>query len=268
MSKTATAPAAAPAAPAAPATPATTSTAPASAAAVAPPEGSKEGSTGASASSAPAAPKADAAGAPSLLDAAKDSPAAASKEEPASLLDEAYGDEPKAEEGKQAEKQEGKDKSETGAPEDYVDFKLPEGMTTNAEALTEFKTVAKELNLSQEQAQKLVDLQAKTVQSIGDATQRAWKSTVDTWTKDTIQTLGANYQQELRFVAKAIDRFGSPELRQVLNETGIGNHKEIVSLLMKVGKTVSEDSFANGKAGASASKSAAQTLYPNHPSKT
>src|SRR5215813_4406120 len=47
------------------------------------------------------------------------------------------------------------------APADYKDFTLPEGMTVDQDTATSFKAVVKEYGLSQEQAQKLVDMQAQ-----------------------------------------------------------------------------------------------------------
>jgi hypothetical protein len=67
----------------------------------------------------------------------------------------------------QTPKQEGSDdkpKEEAqpvGAPEKYEDFKLPEGMPVNKEMTEGFKSVAKKLNLTQSQAQDLVDFSAK-----------------------------------------------------------------------------------------------------------
>ncbi|MCV5473515.1 peptidase, partial [Escherichia coli] len=57
-----------------------------------------------------------------------------------------------------AEKKEG-DKPE-GAPEKY-EFQAAEGVELDADALKDFEPVARELNLTNEQAQKLVDAYPK-----------------------------------------------------------------------------------------------------------
>lgn len=55
-----------------------------------------------------------------------------------------------------AEKEEGEGEKQ-GAPEKYEDFKMPEGTELDAEVGAAFQGVAKELNLSQEQAQGFLD---------------------------------------------------------------------------------------------------------------
>src|SRR5262245_55633150 len=49
------------------------------------------------------------------------------------------------------------------APEKYADFKIPDGMAVDAKALEAFTPALRELNLTQDQAQKLVDVYATNV---------------------------------------------------------------------------------------------------------
>ena len=49
-------------------------------------------------------------------------------------------------------------------PTEYTDFALPEGMTMNSEVLDEFKPIALDVGLTQEQAQKMVDIYSKAKQ--------------------------------------------------------------------------------------------------------
>jgi len=53
------------------------------------------------------------------------------------------------------------DKAEKVIPDVYADFKVPEGMEVDKSLLNEALPVFKEMKLSQEEAQKLVDLQAQ-----------------------------------------------------------------------------------------------------------
>jgi hypothetical protein len=147
------------------------------------------------------------------------------------------------------------------APESYADFKLPEGIAADKAMTEEFKSIAKSLNLSQENAQKLVDVQAKYVKSQGDAVLNQYKQQVENWKKESIQSLGADYKKELSLAAKARDRFGSPELKQLLNDTGLANHKDVISLFLKVGKAISEDGFVDGNKR-NQPKSDAEIFYP------
>jgi len=158
-----------------------------------------------------------------------------------------------------------KDALKQGAPESYADFKLPENITADAELLGEFKTTAKELNLSQEAAQRLVDLQVKHVQKIADGLLTDFNTTVSGWKKETKEDLGANYKQELTFAGKAIDTFCTPEqgkaLRAILGDSGVGNHKEVVKFFIAVGKAISEDKLVKGTSKTGA-KTDGELFYP------
>lgn len=149
-------------------------------------------------------------------------------------------------------------------PIEYEDFKLPEGIVIDEEYKQEFKSIAKDLKLNQEQAQKLVDLQTKFTSDYAVKVNEHFKTQVDTWKQESIAELGPNYKQELAVVAKAMNSFGSPELRNLLNETGLGNHKEVVKFFLNIGKKVSEDKIMDSNIGKERkAKSLAEKHYPN-----
>jgi len=146
--------------------------------------------------------------------------------------------------------------------QEYIDFKLPEGMVLDKEITGEFKTLAKELNLNQEAAQKLVDLQSKFVKQSADAAQSQFNQIKEDWKTQTRKAVGQEFDKEMGYAARVRDRFGSPEFNQFLEETGMGNHPGLASLLIKIGKAISEDNVESGR-GAPEKKSDAQLFYPN-----
>ena len=156
--------------------------------------------------------------------------------------------------------EEDKPEEKPGAPEEYADFTLPEGIEADPDLIAEFKTEAKRLNLSQEDAQKLVDMQAKLAEKQGKAVLEQHRKTVAEWAEQVKTELGADYKKELAFAAKAINKFGTPELREFFNATGIGNHPELVKVFVNIGKQISEDAFVEGK-DKDTPKSTAEVLY-------
>ena len=148
---------------------------------------------------------------------------------------------------------------------DMAAFKMPEGVAFDESFAEDFKGIAKELNLDQDKAQKLVDLQTKYNESHAAKVDANFKSQVKTWGEETKAELGANYKQELVKVAKAINTFGTPELRTLLNDTGLGNHKEVVKFFLNVGAKVSEDKMRDPNVSGrdKQSKSVGQRLYTN-----
>lgn len=202
-----------------------------------------------------------AAAAPQTQDAGKAQSVPVAEESAASA---AEGDNPK-QDSKDSKADE--DKAD-GAPEKYEPFTLPDGMEIDSEAMTEFQTIAKELNLSQEKAQKLVDLQTKREQATAEANQKAFENLVTGWLEDARndKEIGGNKFDETVNVAKeAIEKFApdAAKFRQMLSETGIGNHPEMIRYLAKVGEAISNDSIHLGRPGQSNTpKSAEQKLYP------
>ncbi len=157
------------------------------------------------------------------------------------------------------------DKSKQGAPEKYEDFKVPEGMELDKNLLEESIPVLKELNLTQEQAQKLVDLQSKYATVQAEKTAQVWKETIDKWTTDskTDKEFGGTKLNESITVSKlALKEFGNDGFKEMLDFTGIGNHPEMIRFLFKVGKLVKEDGILHGTNNSGGSKDPAKILFP------
>lgn len=131
-----------------------------------------------------------------------------------------------------------------GAPEKY-EFKAPEGSTLNEATMADFSTVARELNLTNEAAQKLIDHMApKIAQQNAEAFQKqlteartAWQTSV----KADKEFGGDKLTENLSVAKKALDAFGSPELRTLLETTGLGDNPEIIRAFYRAGKAMSED---------------------------
>lgn len=181
-----------------------------------------------------------------LLDTPKDQLSAEDQVKQAALL-KAQEDAKKAKEAK-------------GAPEKYEDFKLPDGAIVDQPLLEEFKTTAKELNLTQEKAQKLVDLELKVMDAYGKQMAGEFVKIKNQWKQDTRDVLGATLKADLLIASKAIEKLGTPELRKMLNETGVGNRKELVKFFVEVGKLVREDPVIDGS-NKTGQKSDAELFY-------
>lgn len=134
-------------------------------------------------------------------------------------------------------------------PVEYTDFAVPEGLEMDAEVLTNFKGIAKELGIPQEAAQKLIDLQASLETKRSAAAEQAQAEQAQQWAaqiKADKELGGENYSKTVETAIKAVEKYGSPELRSLLNETGIGNHPELVKFCHRIGKALSEDGLVMG----------------------
>ncbi len=167
--------------------------------------------------------------------------------------------------GQQAEgtKTEGEaEKKPEGAPESY-EFKAPEGVQFDDTVIGAFSEVAKELNLPQDQAQKVLDKMAPVIAARQleqfQAARVAWGEAA----KTDKEFGGEKLAENLGVAKKAMDTFATPELRALLDESGLGNHPEVIRMFYRTGKAISEDRFVGGKQGQQAPQSVAQRMYPN-----
>lgn len=151
-------------------------------------------------------------------------------------------------------------------PEAY-EFKLPEGVTMDADTSAELTAIAKEFKLDQGEAQKVADLGAKQAQRWAEQQQNAIAQQVAEWAQQASADKEIGTPENLAVAKKALDTFGNDALRELLNTSGLGNHPEIIRAFFKAGKAIAEDQVVTGGAGpAAAPKSVASVLYDKTPS--
>lgn len=163
----------------------------------------------------------------------------------------------KPEEGKKPDDKSADDKSNT-TPEPYADFKMPDGIEVDTALVEAATPILRELKLDQDQAQKLVDVFAAHQQKQGAAYMEQLKDADfaleqvaavlshqrESWgaaLKADKEIGGKDFESNGKVAMRAIARFGSPELKAVLEKTGLGNHPELVRFCLKVGRSISED---------------------------
>jgi DNA-binding protein H-NS len=149
---------------------------------------------------------------------------------------------------------------EPQVPESY-ELQMPEGIELDKASADEFTTIAKELKLDQAAAQKLADIAAKQAQRQVEAHTRLVESWVESVKADK-DIGGDKLEENLGIARKALDAFGTPELRDVLNASGLGNHPEVIKAFVKAGKAISEDRFVAGSAKG-ADTDPAKKMFPN-----
>ena len=181
------------------------------------------------------------------------------------------------------------DAKSAAAPETYATFKAPEGHTLDAKMLETVTPIFKELGLSQDAAQKLIDLQvareiesAKAPKATYDALRSDWR------TKTTTHPDIANFVDKASGktgidgvkvnIGRALNALGDTELangfKEAMDLTGAGDNPAFVRTFNKLASFVVEGSAVRGNGPSTAGQrapgarppSAAQALYPNLPS--
>ena len=145
-----------------------------------------------------------------------------------------------------AAKTEGQEETEVaGAPEEYATFDLPNDFDMNQDTLAEYHAWSKENNLTQEQAQRGVDMVAQMKQ----AEMQQWVEQQKSWVeqaKADAEFGNDKFDESISIAVKARDSFGTSEFNEMLDSSGLGNHPEMIRFLHRVGKAISENSVVVG----------------------
>ena len=150
--------------------------------------------------------------------------------------------------GTQAPKDGTETKPAPAAPEKY-EFAMPEGYVVDETAVETLTPILKELNCSQETAQKLVDLHFAQLKAMQEAQEKLKAETLTAWAKEIRNDKdigGPNVLQNLLPGTRLLDRFGSNDLKSLLQQTGMDRHPAVVRFLVAVGREFAEDRWADG----------------------
>lgn len=151
-----------------------------------------------------------------------------------------------------------------GAPESYEAFTVPDGMSLDESIMGEFSQLAKDANLTQEKAQGLVELGVKMAKGFESATQQSLDDLKAQFATDLANDNdlgGEQLDANLAIAQRAINAYGSKELKTMLSESGLGKHPELVRFFHAVGQTISEDNDVDSGAPQGGEKSLAEKLY-------
>jgi hypothetical protein len=148
----------------------------------------------------------------------------------------------------------------TGAPEAY-DVKAPEGREFDKETFDAVAPELKELGLSNDAAQKLVDayagkvlpiIEARYAKQAEEASQTATATLKADWLAEAqkdAEVGGAKWDETLHLAATVFDKVGldvSNPFRVILEDSGLGNNVEALRFMRRLGTLIAEDKFERG----------------------
>lgn len=179
----------------------------------------------------------------------------------------ADGEKPAAGEGENKEGEKGEGEGDAPAP---LELSAPEGMENFQGEFDSYASDATSWMQENPQATAsealkwAADRQAAAVSEQATELAASFSKQVDQWGKDAqadAEIGGDKYAENVAVASKAIEAFGSPELRNLLNESGLGNHPEMIRFAFKAGASLSESSIVK-PTGEAAARSFADSLYP------
>lgn len=168
--------------------------------------------------------------------------------------------EPKPTEGAQA-------KADT-PPAPDIEVKLPEGVDADPDLMAALKGVAKESGLKGEQAQKLADAYVAAQQKAQEKLRTEWETRKQDWiatVKKDEELGGSKFNETIKVANRALEKFATPGLRQILEDSGLNNHPEVARLFARIGRTLAEDTIAGQSGNRSEQQSddsVLRSLYP------
>lgn len=149
------------------------------------------------------------------------------------------------------------------------EFKTAEGEVVNDDNTQIVSSLARELKLSNEQAQKLWEMGLGEKGAVAQINQRAILNLNHQWAeeiKQDAQLGGSNLTTTRHNVGRAIS-YADDELKTFLQQSGLGNFPPLVRYLNRIGKQLGSDmSFVGGKpTAAPKAEDWLSKLYNNSP---
>lgn len=126
-----------------------------------------------------------------------------------------------------------------GVPEKLEDYKvaLPEGANLDPVKVQAWTKNMHLLGVPPENAAKIIESYVAEQKAEADAEAQKLQG----WENETKQRLGANFDRDLNFARAALREFDKEgKLGSLLEETGLGSHPEVITLLSKMGTMISE----------------------------
>lgn len=169
-----------------------------------------------------------------------------------------------------------------GAPEKYADYEVPEGFTLDTEVKTEADKLFKSMNLTQAQAQELVNFYtAKTKEafeqpfSAYQEQRKEWRNAAEA-DPDLKGKLGPG-GEVLTTIGRVLDNLGdqklASEFREAMDMTGAGDNPAFIKTFYRMAQRLTEGSHVTGRGPAvpgqqrpnQPARTVAQDLWPNLP---
>ena len=150
----------------------------------------------------------------------------------------------------------------------YNDFKLPEGFVVDDKEMGEFVGMAKENGLSQEGAQKMLDMGLAREKAAANAGVQAYQDLQTKWHGEVMadpEIGGTKWTATIASIDALMGKLNIPGLKEAMNLTGAGNNPAIVKAFARLAAMAKEDRIHTGAAAPSANSNRAPNYYGDAP---
>lgn len=131
---------------------------------------------------------------------------------------------------------------------------------------------AKENKLTQDQAQGLLDREHAAVNTYAEAQKEQFTQRTTQWLeqmKSDKEIGGDLFDENVERSKRVLTKFAPPEFSKMLNESGLGNHPDLMRMLVRIEKATADDSLINPREKVPAGgKSLEDIFYPTEKKET
>lgn len=134
-----------------------------------------------------------------------------------------------------------------GVPKTAADYPVPtvpEGQTLDQARWDRWTGHFHKLGLTPEQVNGIAALESEERQGALTGVKQEWAAGLDKLKGEWGDAL---YSKNVTLAARAIDRHMSPEGKQFLDDSGLGNHPELVKAWASIGALLAEDGYIEGR---------------------
>lgn len=145
-----------------------------------------------------------------------------------------------------------------------VDEEFAEALTEeDHEYLTDF---ASRYNLPHDAVQEMIDTYfshlAGVRDSVGSSVDEAWSAMTGEWHSELEAQYGDKLNDVIARLQPVLNEFGTPQLREAMDITGMGNHPEMVRFLEKIADAIGEAPPVERGRPANGAASGLSAVYP------
>jgi hypothetical protein len=142
----------------------------------------------------------------------------------------------------------------------------PESVQVNKEEAGAFVALANTLGMKKEQVQAIVDYQISVIdkksKEYTEQSNKAFDEQALAWETESKNKFGNDFDNALKLSKKAYDKYATPEFKELMEKTKLGNHPAIIETFKNAGFAIGNDTLVTPSINPVAPK--AENKLENH----
>jgi len=130
-----------------------------------------------------------------------------------------------------------------GRPETHENYDMGE---YDPETTEDFRQLAHQIGLNNDQANVLFDAYVNAIAGQQEQEQSAFEQFEVENTQALQKEWGGSFDKNVELARRAFMNFATPEAVEIMEQTGLGNHPEILKVFSRIGELLQEDSVLPG----------------------